>query len=632
MTALAESPKARRPFFELLLVELAPREGRWAAVTRIATGCCITVAIAMVFEIPQPTYMAYIVFLISKDEKSGTITSALGGLVAVTLAVVLTLVLSLIDTGEPALRLPLMALATFAAMFSARTFSLGPISYLAGFVIVLLLSLVDDVPSPEALTRAILWTWVVILVPVLVTVIVNILFGQSKQALMARTVRRVLRELTHSLMAGNYRTSLPQWRAQLVALPGTTPVVSTVLDTLVTLEALPDDLSLPQRQWLASQVPESGGEIASSLPTQLPPDFLLEQQPVISAILNTLSRVHFAFEQPTQSAIPEARPHRQAFVADAFSNPAHWQFALKTTIAVMLSYAIYSLLDWPGLRTAIVTCFFVALANLGETVHKLTLRLSGAVIGGLIAGLCIVFLLPHLTDIGQLCLLIGIVSLAAAWVATSSELISYGGMQIAFAFFLGVLQGYAPANDLTVLRDRIVGILLGNVIITLVFSSLWPQSATSAIRAALADTLRALSELIGRPSHIEEVRLRAARALVKADHLRASGLFELRMLPAQLNANSKVPAVADVEKLAGAAFVLASDSIARSTDPAALAPWIHWAQTAADSLSRNEPVPAAPAPALELQPLSAADPQSLLARQALEKLALEVGHVATAEH
>ena len=632
MTALAESPTARRPFFELLLVELAPREGRWAAVTRIATSCCITVAIAMVFEIPQPTYMAYIVFLISKDEKSGTITSALGGLVAVTLAVTLTLGLSLIDTGEPALRLPLMALATFAAMFSARTFSLGPISYLAGFVIVLLLSLVDDVPNPEALTRAILWTWVVILVPVLVTVIVNMLFGQGKQVLIARTIGRVLRQLTHSLAAGNFRTSLPQWRAQLVALPGTAPVVSTVLDTLVTLEALPEDMSLSQRQWLASQVPQSGGEMASGSTTQPPPDFLPEQQPVISAILNTLSRVHVAFGQKTQSAIPEARPYRQAFVADAFSNPAHWQFALKTTMAVMLSYAIYSLLDWPGLRTAIVTCFFVALANLGETVHKLILRLGGAVIGGVIAGLCIVFLLPHLTDIGQLCLLIGVVSLAAAWVATSSELISYAGMQIAFAFFLGVLQGYAPANDLTVLRDRIVGILLGNIIITLIFSSLWPQSATSAIRAALADTLRALSELIGRPSHVEEVRLRAARALVKAEHLRASSLFELRMLPGQLNANSKVPAVADVEKLAGAAFVLASDSIARSTDPAALAPWIYWAKAAADHLSRNEPVPAAPAPALELQPLSAADPQSLLARQALEKLALEVGHVATAEH
>ncbi len=98
--------------------------------------------------------MAYIVFLISKDEKNATVTSALGALIAVTLAILLTLGLELIDTAEPALRLPLMAMATFAAMFTARTFALGPISYLAGFVIVLLQTLVDDVPSPEALTRA----------------------------------------------------------------------------------------------------------------------------------------------------------------------------------------------------------------------------------------------------------------------------------------------------------------------------------------------------------------------------------------------------------------------------------------------------------------------------------------------
>ena len=58
--------------------------------------------------------MAYIVFLISKDEKNATVTSALGAFAAATLAVLLILGLELIDTAEPALRLPLMAMATFA--------------------------------------------------------------------------------------------------------------------------------------------------------------------------------------------------------------------------------------------------------------------------------------------------------------------------------------------------------------------------------------------------------------------------------------------------------------------------------------------------------------------------------------
>src|SRR6202050_4518838 len=199
MTALAKSQRARRPFHEVLAAELASREGRWAAVVRIATGSAITVVIAMVFQIPQPTYMAYIVFLISKDEKNATVTSALGGLIAVTLAVLLVLGMELIDTSEPALRLPLMATATFAAMFTARTFALGPISFLAGFVIVLLQTLVDDIPSPEALTRATLWTWVVIFVPVAVAIIVNLLFGQGAKAFMERTVRKVLKEWETSL-------------------------------------------------------------------------------------------------------------------------------------------------------------------------------------------------------------------------------------------------------------------------------------------------------------------------------------------------------------------------------------------------------------------------------------------------
>jgi multidrug resistance protein MdtO len=654
MTALAESQRSR-PLLEVLAVELASREGRWAAVARIASGATITVVIAMVFQIPQPTYIAYIGFLISKDEKSATVTASLGGLAAATLAVLLVLGLELIDTSEPALRLPLMAIATFIAMFTARTFALGPISFLAGFVIVLLQSVVDDVRSPEALTHLTLWTWVVIFVPVAVTIIVNLLFGQGAVTFMYRSVRKVLAGWETSLANGDYRKSLPEWRAQLLPLleiahhspqkgprPGrlTVPVIRALLDALVIFEVLPEDLPADLREELASrlracrQAIESGAAPATH--DSPAPSFAgasNEQFPAVIAAHNALSVLLDTIVRP--AALPDDtkahQPPRRLFVADAFSNPAHWQFALKTTMALMISYAIYTLLDWPGMRTAIVTCFFVALSSLGETVHKLLLRLSGAVIGGLIAGLCIVFVLPHLTDIGQLCLLVFTVSVGAAWVSTSSELLSYAGMQIAFAFFLGVLQGYAPATDLTVLRDRVAGILLGNIVITIIFSSFWPQSARSAVRAAIADALRAIGEVIGRPRNAAEARMRAVQALVRADHLRTLTLFELRMLPSHARESINVPSVSSVERLAGAAFVVTTDAISPYAETGSTARLAAWAESAADNVSSGRPMPPSPMPATTSLE-SAIEPGARLSQHAIEELNSEVQHVASAVH
>jgi len=656
MTALADSQRSR-PLLEVLALELASREGRWAAVARIATGSAIAVAIAMVFQIPQPTYMAYIVFLISKDEKNATVTAALGASIAVTLAILLTLGLEIIDTSEPALRLPLMAMATFAAMFTARTFALGPISYLAGFIIVLLQSVVDDIPSPEALTHLTLWTWVVVCVPIAVTVIVNLLFGQGAVAFMDRTVLKVLTEWETSLANGNYRKSLPEWRARLLPLLEiaqhstkrgartgriTVPVIRALLDAAVIFEALPDDLPIAVRDELASRLRACRQAVGSNLDpatheSLAPPSQSVgasnEQSPAVIAVRSALSALLGAIGRPVISPdkTEAHHPPRRLFVPDAFSNPAHWQFALKTTMAVMISYAIYTLLDWPGMRTAIVTCFFVALSSLGETVHKLLLRLSGAVIGGLISGLCIVFVLPHLTDIGQLCLLIFVVSLGAAWVATSSELLSYAGMQIAFAFFLGVLQGYAPATDLTVLRDRVAGILLGNIVITIVFSSFWPQSARSGVRAALAEALRAIGEVIRQPRNAVETRMRTVQALVRADHLHTLSLFELRMLPSHARESLSVPSVANIERLAGAAFVVTTDAISPNAESGSTVRLAEWAESAADNVSKGRPVP--PGPALTpSSPATAIEPGARLRLHAVEQLESEVQHVASAVH
>src|SRR5882757_6857368 len=197
--ALTSARRMRSPLIELFARELAPSEGRAQAVLRIATACAITVAIAMVFQIPEPTYMAYIVFLIAKDESSATVTAGVGAMLAVTLAVFLNLGILLIDTGEPALRLPAMALATFVGMYSVRTFALGPISYLTGFVIVLLQTVVDVMPSPEALLRLSLWAWVVVMTPIVITVTVNVAFGPASNILIGRTFRKLRTELESCL-------------------------------------------------------------------------------------------------------------------------------------------------------------------------------------------------------------------------------------------------------------------------------------------------------------------------------------------------------------------------------------------------------------------------------------------------
>jgi multidrug resistance protein MdtO len=583
MAAIAEA-RPRNAFLEFLATELAPREGRTLAVAHIATATAITVAIAMVFQIPEPTYMAYIVFLISKDERTATVTTAVGGQLAVTLAVVLTLGLMLVDLSEPALRLPATALNTFVAMYSVRTFALGPITYLAGFVLVMLQSVVDDVPNPEALTHLTLWLWVVLLVPILITVLVNLLFGQTVVLLTQRTVRLVLREMETALLADEVHRHLAHWRELVVSLLGKQPhsgsherqrplisvtALRKLTDALVILEALPETNSVEVREMLARKVgayraalendSESQGAhdvSAATAGTEVAEETQLA--PSVRAFEAALAAFQREITQP--GALAPVQTHkRQIFVPDAFTNPAYWQFALKTTIAVMVVYFIYTMLDWPGMRTSIVTCFFVALSSLGETVHKLVLRISGAIIGGAIAGLCIVFVLPHMTDIGQLCLLVAVVSAGAGWIATSSELLSYAGLQIAFAFFLGILQGYAPATDLTVLRDRVAGILLGNIVITLVFTLLWPESAISRVQAALGEALAAINAVLKRSGEPAEARVRTAQALVRAHQFSLLRRFELSMLPKSARARAEVSPITDVERSAGEAFVSTYD-------------------------------------------------------------------------
>src|SRR5258708_26723890 len=170
--------------------ELAMRPGRLASVARITVCSTAIVVLWMVFRVPLPAYAAFIVFLVRQAEAASTLMPAIAGALAATVAIALTLVLFAADASEPALRLPLMAAATFLGMFLSRTIAVGPIAFLTGFVLVVSQTLIDDIPDLDALTHLVLWLWVIVIVPAVLVAVGDMAIGQDPARLLRRPGRQ----------------------------------------------------------------------------------------------------------------------------------------------------------------------------------------------------------------------------------------------------------------------------------------------------------------------------------------------------------------------------------------------------------------------------------------------------------
>jgi hypothetical protein len=182
----------------------------------------------------------------------------------------------------------------------------------------------------------------------------------------------------------------------------------------------------------------------------------------------------------------------------------------------MFCYTVYMGIAWSGIHTALITCTFIALESTGATLHKGILRMGGCIIGGALALFTIVFLMPHMVTIASLIVVVACASAVAGWVAAGSEMISYSGLQIAFAFFYSVFQGYAPDTDLDNVRNRVVGILFGLIVTGVVFKYIWPERTIDRMRDALRAALRQLARLleIPRPETSIETAKSEAQSLI----------------------------------------------------------------------------------------------------------------------
>jgi multidrug resistance protein MdtO len=520
-------------FPNFLKKELAPYPGRGALVARIVISATLTMIIVETFRIPGAYVGALTAFLFSRENLVATARSAIFMIAAFLIGALFIPIGARFLASTPETHFVWVGCSLFLVFFLLRC--LANYGIAIGFAIV-----VSNVVGvwylpgpPERNVELTLWFVLATLIGALVTLSVEIVFRalwHHDELIEGIDTRLALIE---DLMAcyGQYRPVAPATQAGLaqfaivgagtlrrqVARGNYEQLYRTRMSTLVSLTARSIEFAAALASAFPS-MPTDFGERASRINKSLadirqclrthgqPCEATLEPQPspgtpLLSEIESMVSLMPAIFSK--ENAVdPELEPLEDApdtfriFVPDAFSNPEYLHYVLGGTMAAMLCYVFYVSLDWRNLSTSVTTCALTALTSIGSSRQKQLLRVLGFVIGGVIAGFgAQIFILPYIDSIGGFTVLFATVSVVAAWVATSSSRLSYAGVQIAFSFYLINLSDFSFQSDLTVPRDRALGVLLGITMMWLVFERFFPRSAADEMVRIFVLNVRSMAEL-----------------------------------------------------------------------------------------------------------------------------------------
>jgi multidrug resistance protein MdtO len=498
--------------------------------TRLAVTCALTVLVVEIYQTPDQALSVYLVFFLNRDDRAVSIIINFLLVALVTVIIGFVLLVAMAVVNDPMWRVVSMTAISIAILFVASASKLSPLGGTIALIVGYGLDLLGTTPLGigEVATRSLLYAWLFVAIPAGVSMIVNLLFAPPPRRLAERAIahglelcgamlkvpdenirtqfREHLRERTAETqkllgLADREKTSTPTDIAALKQAANSTTLLMSAIDVM---DRNPEArLTLPVADYLARTLREMSDIVrAGGFPVRIgwdPPEMERALTPLEADVLGDIKEaiIHFAEAPSSENRIEAAHKEDGGFFApDVFSNPDYIQYALKTTAAAMFCYFLYSLLDWPGIHTAFLTCYIVGLGTTAETVEKLTLRIVGCLLGAAAGYGTMIFLIPDLNSITALMVVVCFGTLAAGYVSAGSPRISYAGFQAAFAFYLCVIQGSSPAFDLSTARDRVIGILLGNVVAYVVFTNLWPVSVGKRIDPAIAGLLRRLSAMM----------------------------------------------------------------------------------------------------------------------------------------
>lgn len=209
------------------------------------------------------------------------------------------------------------------------------------------------------------------------------------------------------------------------------------------------------------------------------------------------------------------------------------QFGIKFSLGAILCALIVESLGWPDINTAIPTCLVAAQTSLGADYRLSLLRVSGAAVGGLCAYFYVLVFQSQLDTVIGFALATTPFWALAAWITAGSERIAYLGRQLGFSFALFVLHDFGAVTDLYLPRDRVIGILLGLIVMGVLDYALWPRRSSLLARHHGVSALRTLAKFTLRLPDVSHLlnytlplRLSAEKDLAVAYELLAHALLE----------------------------------------------------------------------------------------------------------
>ena len=537
---------------ELLRRELAPNPGRWRATIRLTLACVAASFPVMAFHLHLALIVMILMFLIAKEDTTTTLLGTVLGILGLTIGCGLLLLTYVCFVDLTWLRVLLVPAFIALGLFLNRILTLGPLGTAIALPLALGMIVPDVIPSTEFLTRFPFYLWWAAILGLSVNLAVQYLLNPERaQSVLVRgltsrlqAVQTVLLQLAgeqEKPSSGCLRTLTIEGAAEQLHLLKLASVAEPFLkkhhamvsaqiilvDRLVTAAAVLEDRGgrLPDAQ-LKSRLRRIAAAAGTWRQATLERHWPKLQQPDLPApapgaspmllemerVLNLVSKTIESQQLPDELKAFPMEPKGGAVLPDAFRNPAYLQFAVKGALAGFICYLIFTLTAYQGIYTSVITCIVCSLSTIGASVQKGILRFAGSAVGGGLGVLTLMYVFPHLDSIAGFWIPFAAVTGLAAYVTFSGPSLSYCGYQIGLAFYKCTLQSYGPYTELRVVRDRLIGIVLGLSVFSLINNLLWPVKALETTRAKLASALQTLAKLAALPDEIKDPTPRLAEA------------------------------------------------------------------------------------------------------------------------